>query len=120
MAGLLGVSPSQPSRWQKGQERISAENQRGLLDLDYVMARLLQLFPTPGDEALRKGQPVIAKVMLRNVIQHWVLIVGKRGTEYLVRDPLRAEMTTLSAVATTVYAIRILEPAATRNNLSAR
>ena len=45
VARLLGVSPSQPSRWQKGEERISAENQRGLLDLDYVMARLLQLFP---------------------------------------------------------------------------
>jgi len=45
VASLLGVSPSQPSRWQKGEERISAENQRGLLDLDYVMARLLQLFP---------------------------------------------------------------------------
>ena len=45
VASLLGVSPSQPSRWQKGEERISAENQRSLLDLDYVMARLLQLFP---------------------------------------------------------------------------
>ena len=45
VASLLGVSPSQPSRWQKGEERISAENQRGLLDLDYVTARRLQLFP---------------------------------------------------------------------------
>ena len=45
VASLLGVSPSQPSRWKKGEERISAKNQRGPLDLDYVMARLLQLFP---------------------------------------------------------------------------
>ena len=45
VASLLGVSPSQPSRWRRGAERISAEKQRSLLDLDYVMARLLQLFP---------------------------------------------------------------------------
>lgn len=45
VAQLLGVSPSQPSRWRKGDERISADRQRALLDLDYVMARLLQLFP---------------------------------------------------------------------------
>lgn len=45
VAELLGVSPSQPSRWSRGDERVSPENQRSLLDLDYVMARLLQLFP---------------------------------------------------------------------------
>ena len=45
VATLLNVSPSQPSRWRKGEERISADKQRSLLDLDYVMARLLQLFP---------------------------------------------------------------------------
>jgi hypothetical protein len=45
LAGLLDVSASQPSRWKSGEERISAENQRRLLDLDYVIARLLQLYP---------------------------------------------------------------------------
>ena len=45
VAELLGVSLSQPSRWRKGEERISADRQRDLLDLDYVMARLLHLFP---------------------------------------------------------------------------
>ena len=45
VAELLGVSPSQPSRWRRGAERISADRQRALLDLDYVMARLLHLFP---------------------------------------------------------------------------
>lgn len=45
VAELLGVSPSQPSRWGKGEERISANRQRALIDLDYVMARLLHLFP---------------------------------------------------------------------------
>ena len=45
VASLLDVSVSQPSRWKTGEERISAENQRRLLDLDYVIARLLQLYP---------------------------------------------------------------------------
>ncbi len=45
VAELLDVAPSQPSRWRSGTERISAEKQRGVLDLDYVMTRLLQLFP---------------------------------------------------------------------------
>ena len=45
VASLLDVSASQPSRWKTGEERISAENQRRLLDLDYVMARLLHLYP---------------------------------------------------------------------------
>lgn len=45
VANLLGVSRSQPSRWRSGEERISADKQRGVLDLDYVMARLLQLYP---------------------------------------------------------------------------
>lgn len=44
IADLLGVSPSQPSRWRAGRERMSPASQRRLLDLDYVLARLLQLF----------------------------------------------------------------------------
>ncbi len=44
VASLLAVSPSQPSRWRSGKEGISTENQRKLLDLDYVFARLEQLF----------------------------------------------------------------------------
>lgn len=62
------------------------------------------------ENALKNGHPVIAKVMLRNVVQHWVLIVGKNGTEYLVRDPLKRELINLSAVADNLYAIRILKP----------
>jgi uncharacterized protein (DUF2384 family) len=50
VASLLGVAASQPVRWRKGQERISAENQRRILDLDYVLARLLQLFPAEQTE----------------------------------------------------------------------
>lgn len=45
VAALLEVSRSQPSRWRREQEGIDLENQRKVLDLDYVMSRLLQLYP---------------------------------------------------------------------------
>ena len=44
LANLMAVSPSQPSRWRAGKEGIGPENQRRLIDLDYVIARLEQLF----------------------------------------------------------------------------
>lgn len=44
VANLLGVSRSQPSRWRTGKEGIGPENQRRLIDLDYVFGRLEQLF----------------------------------------------------------------------------
>lgn len=43
-AEVIGVNRSQPSRWRSGEERISPENERRILDLDYVLARLLRLF----------------------------------------------------------------------------
>jgi len=45
VASLLGVTASQPGRWRRGEERISPENQRRIVDLDYVLVRLLQIFP---------------------------------------------------------------------------
>ena len=45
VAELLDVSRSQPSRWRRTQEGMGPENQRRVLDLDYVMSRLLQLYP---------------------------------------------------------------------------
>lgn len=44
VAELLGVSRSQPSRWRSGKEGLAAESQRALLDLDYVVARLHQVW----------------------------------------------------------------------------
>lgn len=44
IADLLGVSRSQPSRWRTGVEGLAARNQRAVLDLDYVIARLHQLW----------------------------------------------------------------------------
>ena len=44
VAQILGVSPSQPSRWRSGKERVSAETLPRLIDLDYVVSRLLLFF----------------------------------------------------------------------------
>lgn len=44
VAELLGVSRSQPSRWRTGAEGLAAHNQRAVLDLDYVVMRLHQLW----------------------------------------------------------------------------
>lgn len=44
VAKLLSVSVSQPSRWRSGKEGMGAENQRKVIDLDYVFGRLEQLF----------------------------------------------------------------------------
>jgi hypothetical protein len=62
------------------------------------------------DKALKAKQPVIAKVFLNRVITHWVLIVGKSGYEYLIKDPLGDGHTleTLSKFGSDIYAIRIV------------
>ncbi len=63
------------------------------------------------DAALKARQPVLAKIFINRVITHWVLIVSKEGTEYLVQDPLgggrKPEL--LSRYSSGVHAIRILK-----------
>jgi hypothetical protein len=63
------------------------------------------------DAALKARQPVLAKVFINRVITHWVLVVGKKGTEYVVRDPLGdgRKPDLLSRYASGVHAIRILK-----------
>ena len=39
------------------------------------------------DTNLARGNPVIVRVRLRNGITHFVVIVGKTGFDYLIRDP---------------------------------
>lgn len=65
------------------------------------------------DRALQNRQPVLAKVYINAVIPHWVLIVGKDGGEYLMRDPLGAEnaIDRVSDYKSKIYAVRILKPA---------
>lgn len=44
-ARLLKVSQSQPSRWRSREEGIGSESRRRIADLDYVLARLLEIYP---------------------------------------------------------------------------
>lgn len=62
------------------------------------------------DKALRAGCPVLAKVMIRGTIQHWVLIVGKDGLDYMIHDPLGdgVSLDRLDGYDSNIYAIRIV------------
>lgn len=44
LATLLGVSPSQPTRWRQGKDLPSPEVARRIVDLDHVVASLLQIW----------------------------------------------------------------------------
>jgi len=62
------------------------------------------------EKALKNGQPVLTKVFIHRVIPHWVLVVGKKGGEYLMLDPLtKGELAYVSAYGDYIYAIRVLE-----------
>ena len=63
------------------------------------------------DSALKSGHPVMARV-LRSSASHWVLIVGKEGYEYLMKDPLGdgGSIAPLSRYPAGIHSIRILRP----------
>lgn len=44
VASLLGVSRSQPSRWRRGLEGLGPVNRRAVIDLDYIVTRLQELY----------------------------------------------------------------------------
>nr|MDA3843055.1 hypothetical protein [Candidatus Kapabacteria bacterium] len=62
------------------------------------------------DEALKRNRPIIVKIKLWGSVVHWVLIVGKSGKEYLVKDPLGdgEDLELLSDIADKFYSIRIV------------
>lgn len=61
------------------------------------------------DSAVQKGNPVLTKVLLWESVPHWVLIVGKDGTEYLVKNPLSQDKAIhrLSEFSKKIQSIRI-------------
>ncbi|HIP29309.1 MAG TPA: hypothetical protein EYG83_00650 [Sulfurospirillum arcachonense] len=62
------------------------------------------------DTYLLEKKPVLAKVYIHKVIPHWVLIVGKKNSEYLMLDPLtNGEESKVSSYGNYIYSIRILE-----------
>lgn len=79
VADLLGVSRSQPSRWRRGAEGLAARNQRAVLDLDYVVVRLHQLWV-----------PEVAAVWLESPNAHLggatpVEVLRQRGAGAVIR-----------------------------------
>jgi hypothetical protein len=79
-----------------------------------VSVRLLDK-PTHADldAALQAGQPVLAKVFINKVIPHWVLVAGKEGTNYLMRDPLNEakSLEMLTKYGSEVHGVRVIEAA---------
>ena len=63
------------------------------------------------DAALEAGEPILAKIRLSGRFPHWVLIVGKAGQDYLVKDPLGdgESLDKLSKFNSKIYAIRVVK-----------
>jgi Peptidase C39 family len=62
------------------------------------------------DAALQLGQPIIAKILLYGIFPHWVLIVGKNGPDYLIKDPLGdGKSLTQFSHQNRIYAIRVVK-----------
>lgn len=61
------------------------------------------------DAAIARGNPVAVKVLLAGGVPHWVLVVGKQGQEYLVKDPLGSgnKLDLLSRFPGGVRAVRV-------------
>jgi hypothetical protein len=64
------------------------------------------------DNALKLHQPVLVRIFISNASPHWVLIVGKEGLEYLVRDPLGdgQSLDRLSNYGSDIHSLRIVKP----------
>lgn len=65
------------------------------------------------DAALERGAYPVVKYFLLGGIQHWCVIVGKEGQEYLARDPLRddAKPVKLSELTAKIFAVRVIRKA---------
>lgn len=63
------------------------------------------------DRALRNGNPVLARVLLNGNVAHWVLIVGKDGYDYLMKDPLGSDkrVETMERLGSDIQAIRVVQ-----------
>ena len=62
------------------------------------------------EQALAAGNPVVVKIAPPPMIQHWVLLVGRDGRDFLVKDPLDGFGRTkvLSALGSPILAARVV------------
>ena len=65
------------------------------------------------DMALKNKNPVIAKLLINGGVPLWVLIVGKQGTNYLMRDPMGdvLSLDPVSKYGSDIFGVRIVKPA---------
>jgi hypothetical protein len=63
------------------------------------------------DAASRSKNQVVAKLLINRTIPHWVLIVGKQGTNYLMRDPLGDghSLEPVSKYESDIFGVRIVK-----------
>jgi hypothetical protein len=63
------------------------------------------------DEELAAGNPLLVKVAPPSIVQHWVLLVGRAGREFLMKDPLDPKATTkpLSTLGSEILAVRVIK-----------
>jgi hypothetical protein len=62
------------------------------------------------DQALSRGELPVVKFTLPSGAPHWVLVVGKEGEEYLIKDPLVTEkvIVKLSSRTARIESVRVL------------
>jgi len=61
------------------------------------------------DELLVNKNPVLAKILIRERIPHWVLIVGKYKGQYLIYDPLNSlNPIPIDKYQSLIYSIRVI------------
>ncbi|MGE4158140.1 MAG: hypothetical protein AB7F75_03500, partial [Planctomycetota bacterium] len=121
-ATQLGISmdPKQLNRELKAQ---GGYTRNGLLKWDIAEKVLknaiaFEILEIPSyssiDSAVRAGNPVVTKILIGGAIPHWVLLVGKDGDDYLVKNPLCQQkvIERLSTLSKKILSIRI----AKRNN----
>ena len=63
------------------------------------------------DQCLERGEISIVKIFLPGPIQHWVAVVGKKGNEYLIKDPAvrSRKIVKLSSRAPAIHSIRYVK-----------
>jgi len=62
------------------------------------------------NSCLAKGEYPLVKIFLGGTLQHWVMVVGRNGEDYLVRDPLvtSADPTLLSSRGDEIHSVRCI------------
>jgi hypothetical protein len=62
------------------------------------------------DQAVRERCLPVVKLYLPDGVPHWVVVVGKSGTEYIARDPLDASRkpVPLSKLTSWIHAVRCI------------